>query len=84
MNIHLGSMTTEELLSYFRLTRNDLTTTRLEEERSRRLELAFDHADEDADLEKEIEQMTRTNSELQSKVTDLEDRLADIQNILNG
>ncbi len=84
MNIHLGSMTTEELLSYFRLTRNDLTTTRLEEELARRLELACDQADEDADLEKEIEQMTRTNSELQSKVTDLEDRLADIQNILNG
>jgi len=40
--MHLPSLTDEELLSYFRSTRNDFTTTALEAELAERLEAALD------------------------------------------
>jgi hypothetical protein len=40
--MHLPSLTDEELLSYFRATRNDLTTTALEEDLARRLAALLD------------------------------------------
>lgn len=81
---HFPSLTDEELLSWFRVTRNDLTTTALEVELAKRLAAAIDGAEDTEDLEKQIEEMTVTNSDLSDQVRALEDKIQDIKNIINS
>ena len=81
--MHLGSMTDEELIALVRV-RNELLVTDLETELAKRLAAAIDGEDEDRNLRKEIEEMTETNSDLSDQVRALEDKIADIQNIIKG
>jgi hypothetical protein len=80
---HLASLTNEELLSWFRTTRNDITTTPLEAELAERLAAAIDGGEESADLRQEVETMTETIADQCDQIRALEDKLADIKNLVN-
>lgn len=77
--IHLASMTDEELVSYFRVTRNELTTTPLEEELAERLIWFIDRTEDESGLQKEIDQMSDTNADLSERVRELEDEIEDMK-----
>jgi bacterioferritin (cytochrome b1) len=79
---HLPSLTDEELLSWFRTTRNELTTTPLEAELAERLAAAIDGKDEHRDFRREIDDMTETIADQSDQIRALEDKLADIKNIV--
>ena len=79
--MHLPSLTDEELISLVR-TQNDLVTSDLERELAERLKQAIDAADENSDFEKQIELLEEEKYELETKISGLEDKIADIQSIL--
>lgn len=89
--IHLGSMTNEELLSYFRFTRNDITTTRLEEELAKRLADAVDELEAAEDeqggtikkLEEELEHWQGKAHQLEDDLADRDRQIEDIKDIIN-
>lgn len=83
---HLASLTDEELLSWFRCTRNDLTTSELEIALAERLEAAADR--KDAELEELRKQVRQLNDELEeagrderAEIDALQKKLDDIQDI---
>lgn len=76
-DMHLGSLTDEELLSWFKATRDNLVTTRLEEELASRLEAALDKIEDTDGLEKQIQQLEDDKEALEGKLSDLKE-------IING
>ena len=81
--MQLRSLTDEELVSYFRCTRNDFTTTDLEIELAERLAAAIDSAEQVDGLEKQIEQLEEDKEELATTITALKDTIKDIKQLVN-
>lgn len=69
--MHLPSLTDRELVSYFRFTRNDFTTTALEAELAERLAAALDGAETVDSLEKQIEQLEEDKETLEAEIAEI-------------
>ncbi|CAB5079553.1 hypothetical protein UFOVP143_24 [uncultured Caudovirales phage] len=72
--MHLASLTDQELVSYFRTTRNDFTTTTLEAELAERLAAAIETTpDEIRDLENAVSELEGKLEDAQKEARDLEE-----------
>lgn len=69
--MHLPSLTDQELVSYFRFTRNDFTTTALEAELAERLAAALDGAETVDGLEKQIKQLEEDKETLEAELAEI-------------
>lgn len=90
--MHLASLTDQEIVSYFRTTRNDFTTTTLEAELAERLAAALDGKDDELEeleeLRKEIrylnDELSGAGKDERDEIDELKRKLASIEDIITN